>query len=199
LILYDLDNSENHPAYIALQVSNIDRQYGFLLSVVTASLDSGKQYLSNHVIKALNFHAITCLHTNAGEFRPCAVSVGSYMPPDHFRVEAMMADFVNHVNRIWSETDPIVLASYVLWRLNHIHPFINGNGRTARATAYFVLCVKLGGILPGKQILPELITRDRPDYVEALRMVDESLLKQQFDLTPLSTLLEKLLTEQLAS
>jgi Fic family protein len=84
-----------------------------------------------------------------------------------------MEDFVNTVNRFWNEhTDPVVLAAYVLWRLNHIHPFINGNGRTARAAAYFALCVAAGRWLQGTTILPELIRRNRADYVEQCQALD---------------------------
>ncbi|MDP8567185.1 Fic family protein [Methylophilus aquaticus] len=169
------------------------------MSIIEASLSADKLYLSNHIIKALNFHAITCLHTNAGEFRPCPVKVGEYIPPEHFRVEALMADFVNLVNRRWEETDPLVLATYVLWRLNHIHPFINGNGRTARAIAYFVLCVRSGGVLPGSVMLPELLKRDRDEYVAALQQVDDSYNNANFDLTPLHALMQRLVEEQLST
>ena len=93
----------------------------------------------------INYHAIACLHTNAGEYRPCSVKVGGYAPPEHYRVNTLMDDFVNVVNHRWDKADPIWLTAYVLWRLNNIHPFINGNGRTARAACYFVLCVKVEG------------------------------------------------------
>lgn len=108
-----------------------------------------------------------------------------------------MDDFINYVNRLWETADPVALAAYVLWRLNHIHPFINGNGRTARAASYFVLCVKLGQWLPGTTILPELIRRDRADYVAALQQVDKSLETGTLDLTSLHALLSKLLAEQI--
>jgi Fic family protein len=65
-----------------------------------------------------------------------------------------MDDSVNQVNLWWQSADPVALATFVLWRLNNIHPFINGNGRTARAATYFVLCVKAGGWLQGTTILP---------------------------------------------
>ncbi len=110
-----------------------------------------------------------------------------------------MDDFVNMVNRDWEQSDPVALAALVLWRLNHIHPFINGNGRTARAACYFVLCVKAGGWLPGATILPELIRRDRAEYVDALRLVDESVTQGARDLSPLHELLSKLIREQLAT
>ena len=109
-----------------------------------------------------------------------------------------MDDFVNVVNWNWEKADPIALAAYVLWRLNHIHPFINGNGRTARASCYFVLCVKAGGLLPGTTILPELIKRERPSYVAALKTADRlSGVGDPTYLNNLHHLLERLVQEQL--
>lgn len=84
-----------------------------------------------------------------------------------------MNAFVNEINRHLEATDALTLAAYCLWRLNHIHPFINGNGRTARALCYYVLCVKFGGPLPGAPILPELIRRDREQYVECRSRIGE--------------------------
>lgn len=192
MILYELTGSEDHPVYQALAIENGARQYDFLRSLVIASLAIGKPLLSTHVIKALNFQVITCLHTNAGEFRPCPVTVGDYRPPEHYQVQALMDDFVNTVNRSWEKADPVGLSCYVLWRLNHIHPFINGNGRTARAAAYFVLNLKLGGWLIGAPILPDLIVRERERYVLALRAADV-----RGDLTELHALITELLQEQL--
>ncbi len=198
MILFELVNSEDHPAYQALEVENGSRQYDFIRSIVAASLAVHRPLLSSAVIKALNFHAITCLHTNAGEYRPCPVTVGTYRPPEHYRVEALMDDLINVVNRNWENADPVALATYVLWRLNWIHPFINGNGRTARAASYFVLCMKTGGWLRGKTILPELIRRDREEYVKALQQADELYAKgDSSHLAGLHTLVSKLLKEQL--
>lgn len=197
MILFELTGSEQDPAYQALEISNGNRQYDFLRSIVAASLAAERPFLSQHVIKALNFHAITCLHTNAGEYRPCPVSVGDYRPPEAFRIQALMDDLVNQVNLMWNQTDPVLLSAYVLWRLNHIHPFINGNGRTARAAAYFVLCVKAGGWLKGDTILPELLRQNRDRYVIALKEVDQSLQAGKLNLIPLHKLLDELLERQL--
>lgn len=199
MILFEITGNEQHPTYQELEISNGNRQYDFLRSIVAASLAMGRPFLSSHIVKALNFHAITCLHTNAGEYRPCAVTVGDYQPPEHYRVQALMDDFINMVNRMWEKTDPVVLASFVLWRLNHIHPFINGNGRTARATCYFVLCVAAGSWLPGAKILPELIRENREAYVVALREVDKSIAAAKLDLAPLHVLLSNLLEQQLGT
>ena len=197
MILFELTNDEAHPVYQALEISNGNRQYDFLRSVVTASLEIGRPFLSQTIIKALNFQAIACLHTHAGEYRPCPVKVGDYEPPHFFRVAALMDDFINQVNRNWESVDAVVLACYVLWRINNIHPFINGNGRTARAASYFVLCVKTGGWLAGDIILPELLKRNRAEYVQALRAADASAAKGPVDLSALHTLVYTLLQQQL--
>jgi Fic family protein len=110
-----------------------------------------------------------------------------------------MDDFVNDVNRNWTNLDPVVLATFVLWKLNHIHPFINGNGRTARAACYFVLCLASGGPIAGAPILPELLKRDRPEYVDALKAADASLVAGNLELGPLHALVARLLNEQIQS
>ena len=195
-------HDENHPIYSDLAVANNIRQYSFLTSIIQASLEIGRPFLSQTLIKAINYHAIACLHTRAGEYRPCKVKVGKYKPPAHYRVNDLMEEFINQVNRWWEAENAITLAAYVLWKLNHIHPFINGNGRTARAACYFVLCVKTGGLLGGNTILPELLHRDRDDYVKALIVVDkraEQVQHQTDYLEPLETLIYKLLKEQLSN
>ena len=197
MFIFELVGSEQHPAYQQLSIENLDRQYSFLRSAVLASIDLKRPVLSVEVIKALNYHAISCLHSNAGQLRPCAVTVGNYEPPPHWEVPARMEMFVDEVNRHWDTADPVYLSAFVLWKLNWIHPFINGNGRTARVAAYLVLCLKSGHWLPGDTLLPELIRQNRPDYVRALQAADATLLTGQLDLSQLHALLTRLLNEQL--
>ena len=94
MIIYEITNTEDHPVYQALTVENGNRQYDFLRSIVAASIEMARPSLSQHVIKALNFQAITCLHIAAGEYRPCDVAVGDHTPPPYYRVPALMDDFV---------------------------------------------------------------------------------------------------------
>ena len=182
---------EDAPAYEVLTRQNLIRQYDFLESIIAAALAVGKPLISRTLICALNHHAITCLHSHAGRFRPCDVNVGEFRPPAHYRVPALMDDFVNEVNRRWEAADPVRLASYCLWRLNYIHPFINGNGRTARALCYYAICLKAGGLLPGAPLLPELIWQNRPALVEHLRAADAG------DLGGLDNFVTQLLAEQI--
>jgi Fic family protein len=204
MILFDLSDSEAHPAYQALAISNGDRQFSFLLSIVSAAIDTQQAFLSQAVLKALNFHAIACLHTNAGEFRPCEVRVGpeghpdTYHAPNYFRVHALMDNFINYVNANWNNADPLNLAAFVLWRLCAIHPFINGNGRTARAAAYFTICLKAGGWLPGKENMTTLL-KQHPNYTSALKHADATAAAGNLDLSPLIAVIADCVTQQLAS
>lgn len=199
MILFELTNTESHPLYQSLEIANGNRQYDFLRSIVTIAIGASRPFLSQTIIKALNFQAIACLHTNAGEFRPCQVCVGDHIPPQHYRVQALMDDFVNTLNHAWTNTDAVSLATYALWRLNNIHPFINGNGRTARAAAHFVLCVKSGGWLPGEPILPELIRENHAEYVSALRHAHATFSAGAVDLALLHALLSRLINQQISS
>ncbi|MDN3713366.1 Fic family protein [Paracoccus cavernae] len=204
MILYDLSNSEAHPAYQALAISNGDRQFSFLQSVVSAAIQTQQGFLSQAIMKSLNYHAIACLHTNAGEYRPCPVHVAypdpsqNYVAPEHYRVTALMDHFINHTNALWGGTDPIVLAAYVLWRLCAIHPFINGNGRTARAAAYFTICVKTGGWLPGTENMTTLM-KNHPNYNSSLKHADASAQLGQLDLNPVARMIEDCVRQQLSS
>lgn len=107
-----------------------------------------------------------------------------------------MDDFVNLVNRYWQATDPLTLSAFALWSINHIHPFVNGNGRTARAVCYFILCVKSGGLLPGDTILPEMLRAepDRTRYVQALQRADQG---DENNLDDLIELIRELLHKQI--
>lgn len=199
VFIYDLVGTEDNGPYQNLAAENLLRQYSFLRSLVDASISLDQCLLSIEALKSLNYHAIACLHFSAGTFRPCEVTVGPHTPAPHFQVPALMQMFTNEVNRLWDTLDPVLLAAYVLWRLNHIHPFVNGNGRTAREACHLILCMKLGGWLPGDRILPELLRANRDAYVAALRHADASLAQGPPDLAPLHTLLGRLLDEQLKS
>ena len=192
--LSELPGGELNPLYQQVEASNNARHYGFLSSMIQAAIGSGKTWLSESLINAINFHAIVGLHDQAGQYRSVEVSVGNHQPPASYRVAPLMEDFVNNVNRNWEMATAPGLASWALWRLNNIHPFVNGNGRTARAVCYFILCVKSGGLLPGSPILPEVLSQEpvRSEYVSALQLADQG------DLNDLLALVQRLITQQLS-
>lgn len=71
-----------------------------------------------------------------------------------------------------SEAPPIIVAGLTHYELVRIHPFVDRNGRTARALATLVLYLRKFDI---KQffVLDDYYDFDRRSYYQALRSVDE--------------------------
>jgi Fic family protein len=104
----------------------------------------------------------------------------------------------DYVNENWGAKGAVHLGAYVLWRLNWIHPFADGNGRTARAISYVVLSVKLDSILPGTPTIPDQIAEDKRPYYQALEAAD-IIWKEKgiVDVGELEKLLNGMLAKQL--
>jgi Fic family protein len=84
-----------------------------------------------------------------------------------------------------------------MWRLNWIHPFADGNGRTSRIVSYIVLNIKLGYRLPGVKTIPDQIVENRAPYFEALDEADERFQSGVIDVSTMQNLVESLLATQL--
>lgn len=143
-------------------------------------------------ILSLHREALEGLSAYAGTFRPSGIDIGGskHKPVDAFLVAAKVEELCDYINEHWSET-ALSLSAYALWRLNWIHPFTDGNGRTARAVAYLVLCARIGQRLPGTKTIPEQIAADKQPYYRALEAADSG------DLQPLEGLLGSCLARQL--
>ncbi len=123
-----------------------------------------------------------------------------HVPNDAWQVPQLVEELCDYVNDNWETATPLHLAAYVMWRLNWIHPFADGNGRTARAVSYLVLCMKMGGRIPGTRTIPDLISQNKTPYYDALEAADGCFASQQaIDLTQLEEVLGNLLAEQLIS
>src|SRR5215217_1674978 len=81
--------------------------------------------------------------------------------------------------------------------MNWIHPFIEGNGRTARAACYYLLCVRGGGLLGGRRTVPERIRDDRKPYYAALKAADLAWDTGNLDISQMEEYLAELVQEQL--
>lgn len=72
---------------------------------------------------------------NAGRYRtvPVLISGSKHVPPQPYLVEKQMEDFMNEYNKKDEAGEhPIRLAAWLHRELVRIHPFVDGNGRTAR-------------------------------------------------------------------
>jgi Fic family protein len=113
-------------------------------------------------------------------------------------VPELVEDMSDYVNGHWNESTPIHLAAYVMWRLNWIHPFADGNGRTSRVVSYVVLSIRAGAILPGMPTIPDQIVDNRKPYFDALEAADAACRDGRIDVSKMEELLGSLLANQLA-
>jgi Fic family protein len=112
-------------------------------------------------------------------------------------VPELMDQFISTIHENWYNWTPTELAAYGLWRLNWIHPFIEGNGRTARAACYYLLCVRSGGLIGGRKIVPERIRENHSPYEAALQAADRAWEKGELDFSQMEDYLAGLVQEQL--
>jgi Fic family protein len=168
---------ENDAALFArVQERNLIRQYDLLANCIEIGIKKGPEALDKYTLWALNHVAVANIAQFGGRFREEPIYVGNHIPPHFKEVPELMDRFLSFIHENWFAARETQLAAYALWRLNWIHPFVEGNGRTARATAYYnyILCVRSGRLLPGSKIVPERIRENRRPYVEALRAADRA-------------------------
>lgn len=191
---------KDDPVFFArIQEQNLLRQYDLLTNSIEIGLKQGIEAFDKYVLWQLNAHAVANISQFSGRFREQPIYVAKHIPP-HFKDVPHQTDlFLSVVHENWEiMNDPTTLAAYVLWRLNWIHPFVEGNGRTARAACYYILCMRQGRLLPGSKIVPERIREDRAPYYQALGTADKQWAKGHFDVSELADYLQKKLRDQLA-
>jgi len=76
---------------------------------------------------------------NSGKIRQQPVFVNDpitrkviYLPPDHKDVKSLLDDLIKYITSNKNQIDPLILAGIFHKQFVTIHPFIDGNGRTAR-------------------------------------------------------------------
>ncbi|MCG8434643.1 MAG: Fic family protein [Gammaproteobacteria bacterium] len=158
------------------------------------------------VLRELHRTGTLLLLQQPGAYRQSPVNVYKngqivYRPPPHAQVPGLMADMFTELQQIWQNGDALDAAAYALWRVNWVHPFKNGNGRTARAFAYGCLCARLGVVLPGQPTVIEQIMVTRDEYEAAIRAGDAAAANDPNarDLGPMKAYLNRLLQTQIAS
>lgn len=115
-----------------------------------------------------------------GKFRDTRVFIGNlhtqkinYMPPDAYKVPSLVDDLLDWLNNSADEMYPVIIAGILHYELVRIHPFVDGNGRTSRLMATFILSVHKFNI-NNYFTLDEYYNQDRQTYVDALNSADKN-------------------------
>lgn len=189
--------NEDPELYDRIQEKNLIRQYDLLTNCIEIGLKQGPRAFDKYMLWDLNHVAVANISQFGGRFREEPIYVGNHIPP-HFRdVPHLMDQFFAHIQENWFNYTATELAAYALWRLLWIHPFIEGNGRTARAACYYLLCVRSGGLLRGRKIVPERIRDNRAPYYSALAAADRAWDGGNLNISEMEDYLAGLLAEQL--
>ena len=131
----------------------------------------------------LNIHRMVTKNTldnleDCGVYRNRYVVVGNrftgevfFRPPQNQEVPELVKNLLEWINSEESkELDPIIEAGIVHYELVRIHPFVDGNGRTARVLAALILYLR-GFDTNQFFCLDDYYDSDRPAYYKALQSV----------------------------
>ena len=90
-----------------------------------------------------------------------------YIPPEYCDIPELLDELVDYVNS--TDDHPLIVAAIVHYQLVTIHPFEDGNGRTARLLSGYILDVNGYGF-NGIGSLEEYFAYDVNEYYESIQM-----------------------------
>lgn len=94
-----------------------------------------------------------------------------YTPPPAYDIQNMMQNMVQYINNT-NDIHPILISGIAQFQLVHIHPFLDGNGRTARLLSTLCLYRK-GYDFKRLFTISEYYDQNRTDYYKAIQSVRE--------------------------
>jgi Fic family protein len=116
--------------------------------------------------------------SEAGHYRKVQVAVVNgrgrvtFQPPEAAEVPPLMKGFVAWLNKAEAkELYPVLISGIAHYEFVRIHPFVDGNGRTARALATLILYLR-GFDTKRFFALDDYYNEDRSSYYTALQTVD---------------------------
>ena len=181
-----LEQSERILAGQAVPEASLDDKMELLnyrnaFDLVAGYLGSGEP-ITEDLIKDIHRRLVLGVRGNKalpGEYRNIQCYVVNsrtgqitYTPPPPHNVPGLMADLVGWLNAE-AEISPVLVAGISQFQLVDIHPFCDGNGRTARLLS--TLCLYRRGYDFRKLFtLSEYYDRDRSAYYDAIKNVRQS-------------------------
>jgi Fic family protein len=155
--------------------------YRNAFDLVADYLGSGAQ-ITEKLIKDIHRQLVLGVRGNQarpGEYRTIqcyvvnrATGRVTYTPPAPDKVPGLMNELITWLT-VEAEVNPVLVAGLAQFQLVDIHPFCDGNGRTARLLSTLALYRK-GYDFKKLFTLSEYYDRDRPAYYEAIKSVRQS-------------------------
>ncbi len=106
-----------------------------------------------------------------------------YAGPDAKKVPALCAELIEWIGKSEKEEiNPVIVAGVVHQEIAAIHPFADGNGRTARAMATLIL-YKRGYDFRRLFALEDYYNKNRPNYYKAIN-IGKTYEQRKVDFTP---------------
>ena len=90
-----------------------------------------------------------------------------YIPPEYIDIPELLDELVEYVNS--TDDHPLIVAAVVHYQLATIHPFEDGNGRTARLRSGYILDINGYGF-NGIGSLEEYFAYDIDEYYDSIQM-----------------------------
>lgn len=108
------------------------------------------------------------IYRNDDEIKVVDVTDGTvlYTPPPPAKIQGMMKKFIEFYNEKTSDIHPLIKACLIHYFIGYIHPFTDGNGRTARALFYRFLLSR-GYYLAEYISISEVILQSRIQYASS--------------------------------
>ena len=128
-----------------------------------------KHTISEQLIRSLQQLIIKDIEdSEAGSYRKGSVMISgsSHRPPPAFEVPSLMEELIAWVRKNQKKMHPVQMAALAHHKLVHIHPFTDGNGRTARLFMNLILMQK------GYPTVI-ILKNDRKKYYRALEKADK--------------------------
>ena len=183
-----------------LESENSVDQLDYITYLVT---ERGDRRLTEGHLLELHRLAVRNIYVCAGTYRNAnhhmSMRGSSHQMPEAAAIPFLVPEMLSRIESGSMGGGHLGAAGYALWRINWIHPFAGGNGRTARAAAYLVCCMGLGYMPPGVPSIPNLLKEDQEGYTAALRAVDASVVAGKEELSPIVALMLTCFLKQIAN
>jgi Fic family protein len=142
-----------------------------------------KPTISEILIRSLNQIVMQSIDKEwAGKYRNSSVIIAGaeHKPPEAADVPRLMNDLMDFIKENRNKLHPIELAAIVHHKLVFIHPFFDGNGRTARLAMNIIL-------MQNGYPLAIILKNDRKKYYNALSKADKGNLEDFISFVAKST------------